>query len=240
MLKESGSGAPNAVAVSDLQLNSGTIALPTADTVASAVPEDQGSLTDMEMEESDVEVYQRTSRKRLATSTPRTYLSGPAWQQPYRKYIEERGEPLEKEFTGVSETVLRSLEEAEKTRGGPKGILGKVTTVTHKTFTQQMSDVLQDENTDRESEAGRAEYSQDLLECVRRVMIVEARIRGSSKTALNTRTLSKIPPGGLLGIKGVPGKSIPALAGLRIDQYSNAMYWQFAPYLEPVRCGLRF
>ena len=190
---------------------------------------------------SDLEVYQPTSRKRLATSTPRprTYPSGPAWQQPYCKYIEERGGPLEKEFTGVSETVLHSLEEAEKTWGGPKGILGKVTTVTHKTFTQQMSDVLQDDNADREREAGRAEYSQDLLECVRRVMIVEARIRESSKMALNTRTLSKIPPGGLLGVKGVHGESMPAMAGLRIDQYSNAMYWQFAPYLEPVRCGPR-
>ena len=237
MFKGPGSGAPNAVAVGDL--NSGTNAPPTADTVAGAVPEGQGSLTDMEMEESEVEVYPTTSRKRLATSTRRTCPSGPAWQQRYRKYIEERGETFEKQFTGISETVLRSLEEAQKTRGGPKGILGKLMTIAHNTFTQQIRDGLQDNNTDRESEAGQAEYSQDLLECVRRVMIVESRIQELSKTALKTRTLSNIPPGGLLGVRSVAGGGIPAMAELHIDQYSNAMYWQFAPYLEPVRCGPR-
>jgi hypothetical protein len=197
------------------------------------VPDGQGSIIDMETEESDIEVYPTTSRKQVATiSTHRIYPSGPGWQQPYRKHIEERGEPFEKEFTGISEAVLRSLEEAEKTRGGPKAILGKVMTIAHKIFTQQASDMLQDDNADWEREAGRAEYSQDLLECVRRVMIVEARTRESK-----TRTSSKILPGGLLGVRGVPGESIPAKEGLRIDQYSNAMYWQFAPYLESVRYG---
>jgi len=231
MLKEFGSGAPNAVVVSDL--NSGTITLSTADTVAGAVPESQGPLTDTEME-SEVEPMQRTSRKRLAPIAPQTNPSAPpSWTWPYRKYIEERGELLERQFTGVSETLLRRLEDAEKTRGGPKGILAKVTTIAHNTFSQQASDVFKDDNADG------AEYSQDILECIRRVMLVEARIRESSKTALKTRTLSEVPPGGLLGVMGAPGESIPAMAGLRIDQYSNAMYWQFAPYLEPVRCVSR-
>ena len=132
--------------------------------------------------------------------------------------------------------MLRSLEEAEKTRGGPKGILGKVVAIAHKVHMEQARDALEDDNTDRERQA---EYSQDLLECIRRVMIVEAKIQKSSKTAMKTRTLSKFPPGGLLGVRGVPGDGVPAMAELRIDQYTYAMYWQFAPYLEPVRCGPR-
>ena len=78
------------------------------------------------------------------------YCSGTAWQQPYHKHIEEWGKPFEKEFTGVSEVVLRSLEEAEKTWGGPKGILGKVVTIVHKVHTEQACDTLQDDNTDWE------------------------------------------------------------------------------------------
>ena len=229
-----GSGPLNAVAVSDP--NSGSR---TADPVEGAGPQGQGSLTNMETEESDVEVYPTTSRKRLAiststsTSTRRTHRPGPGWQQPYRKCIEERVEPLEREFTGTTETVRRDLEAAEKTRGGPKGILGKLIGIAHKIFVQKLGDGLQDDNANQE------EGSQDLLECICQVMIVEARIQESSKSALKTRTLSRIPPGGLLGVKGVPGESIPPMAGLCIDQYSNATYWQFAPYLESVRCDRR-
>jgi hypothetical protein len=82
------------------------------------------------------------------------------------------------------------------------------------------------------------------IECVR----IEARIRESSnpdslareKRKKSSHTLSHIPPGGALGIDDVPGESIPAMEGLRIEDYSNAIYWQFAPYLEPVRCGPRY
>ena len=53
-------------------------------------------------------------------------------------------------FTDVSETVLCSLEDAEKTWGGPKGILAKVTWIAHKAFYQQRSNVFMDD-TDQES-----------------------------------------------------------------------------------------
>src|SRR5258706_1409229 len=231
MLKEFGSGAPNTVIVSDLNL--GTIMLLTVDTVVGAVPESQGPLANMEMERK-VEPMQRTSQKQLAPIAPQTNPSAPpSWTWPYHKYIEEQGELLERQFTGVSETLLCHLEDAEKTCGDPKGILVKVTTIVHNTFSQQASDVLKDNNADG------AEYSQDILECICQVMLVEARIQESSKMALKTCTLSKVPPGGLLGVMGVPGKSIPAMAGLCIDQYSNAMYCQLVPYLEPVHCVSR-
>jgi hypothetical protein len=82
------------------------------------------------------------------------------------------------------------------------------------------------------------------------MMMVEARIQWSSKTksqagknwkkmAQKICTLTRTPPGGFLDRRGVPGESIPMMARLHIEQYSNAVYWQFAPYLEPVCCGLR-
>ena len=87
-------------------------------------------------------------------------------------------------------------------------------------------------------------------EYAHQMVIVDERIQESSnaeslagknqkKSSLKMRTLSKIPPGGLLDIKGVHDENIriPAMEGLRIEQYSNAMFWQFAPHLEPVCCG---
>jgi hypothetical protein len=85
------------------------------------------------------------------------------------------------------------------------------------------------------------EESPNLLECVRRVKIVDPAPQESSNARRLTRknpknTPSQTPPGGLLGRIGVPGERIPTMEGLHIKQYSNTMYWKFAPYLEHVRC----
>jgi len=50
-----------------------------------------------------------------------------------------------------------------------------------------------------------------------------------------TRNFDLIPPGGVLGTIGVPGEIIPARDHLRIEEYSNEVYWRFAPYLDSVR-----
>jgi hypothetical protein len=79
------------------------------------------------------------------------------------------------------------------------------------------------------------------------MMVLEARIRVSSTTKSQAgksqkktaHTLSKIPPGGLLDVVGVLEETIPTMAGLHIKQYSNALYWKYAPYLDPVHCGIR-
>jgi hypothetical protein len=239
----------------------GTIEIPTADSPAGAgerntvILEGQRLLDDAEMDDSDVELIPPIPRHRPARIVPQLKPSAITWLDRYRQYINDRVEPVDAPFTGVSETILRGLEDAEKTRGGPRGILAKVARLAQKTHLQIVSDLFKDKNTDQESEAEQQdgsgeEYSQDLLECIRRAMIVEARIRESSntksqagknqkKTALRTRTVSNIPPGGLLRTDSVPGESIPAMERLSIDQYSNATYWQFAPVLEPVGCGPR-
>jgi hypothetical protein len=259
-LEEPGDRAYSAVAVSDL--GPGTTTTPTTDSPAgvdqysTVVHEGQELLSTMEMEDSDTNEIPTCSRRRPAAIFPQSKPEvHSTWLDRCREYIEDCEEPLEKPFTGVSEALLRSLEDTEKTRGGPKGILAKVTRIAHDAYVQRVSSEFESEDTDQESGAerqdgGGEEVSQGVLECVCRMMMVEARIRRSSKTKSQAGknrkkmvqkicTLTRTPPGGLLDRRGVPGESIPAMAKLRIEQYSNATYWQFAPYLEPVHCGLR-
>ena len=239
-----GSRACNTVAVSDP--DPGTIALPTADSPAGVgeenlvEPEGQGQLSDAETEGSGVSKMPWSAPKLLAPIFPQLKPSAhPQWLERCRKYIEDCGKPLDKPFTGVSEKFQSRLEDAAKTRGGPKAILPKVAMITHDALVKKSSDVFKDDNMDGEEgqDGSDEENSPDLLECVRQMMVLEASIQESSKTALKGCILSEIPPGGILGRSGAPGKSIPAMAGLSIDEYSNATYWQFAPYLEHVRCG---
>jgi hypothetical protein len=78
-------------------------------------------------------------------------------------------------------------------------------------------------------------------------MVLEARIWVSSTTKSQAgkswkktaHTLSKIPPGGLLDVVGVLEETIPVMVRLHIKQYSNALYWKYMPYLDPVCCGIR-
>jgi len=49
-----------------------------------------------------------------------------------------------------------------------------------------------------------------------------------------THNFDLIPPGGVLGTIGVPGKIIPARDHLWIEEYFNEVYWQFVPYLDSV------
>lgn len=57
------------------------------------------------------------------------------------------------------------------------------------------------------------------------------------KSSLKMHPLTETPPGGFLDTIGALNEIIPAIGELRIKQYSNARYWQFAPHLEPVRRG---
>ena len=56
--------------------------------------------------------------------------------------------------------------------------------------------------------------------------------KGAQKVCI----LGSIPPGGMLNTKIRPGKSAPAMEHLDIQEFSNHMYWRFAPYLEEVCC----
>ncbi len=188
-------------------------------------------------------------RRPKAIVPPLKFSTYPSWFERCRKTIEDRGGPIDEPFTGVSEAVLCSLEAAEKTPGGSKRILAKVQAIGQNTLIRQVSNVFSDDDMDEAREAephdsSGEEHSQDLLECARWMMLIEARTQESSNTKSQATKIQKnmvptrIPPGGLLRTRNGPNESIPAMESLDIGQYSNDRYWQFRPHLDPVRYEL--
>lgn len=166
-----------------------------------ALPEGQAPHIDTEMEDSEIEEMPWSARGRPAAVIPQ--LRRPtraAWNERCRRYIEDRGESLYKPFTGVSDTILQSLQDAERTQGGPKYVLAKLQDVERKAYKEQVHRGLKStSDMDEESEVGRQdgsgeEDSQDLLECVRRVMNVEATIRRTSDTESQSVPGKEAPP----------------------------------------------
>jgi len=131
-------------------------------------------LDTMGPEDYDIEEITWPSQKPLPPVLPQ--LQPPTRDKWFeeRKTIEDRGETIHKPFTLVSNAVLRSLEDAEKTLGGPKGILAKVVRIAHKTSLEKTSSVFK--SADSANDTGE-DGSQDVLECVRRMMLLEARIQ---------------------------------------------------------------
>ena len=120
------------------------------------VPEGQGMLTMEELEDSDFDdiLFSLPKPKSLVARfpqpTPRHYIM---WLEQCCKTIEDRGEPLNKLFSDVSRVLLHTLEDAEKTRGGPKGILAKVSKLAQNAYVWQVSAVFRDCDKDQETGA---------------------------------------------------------------------------------------
>ena len=156
-----------------------------------------------------------------------------------RCFIENRDEALTVPFTQVSDAIHRSLENAEKAKGGPRKVLAKLREVANGQALQAVKDLF-----DSDVEEIPNGCDENLLECIRRVMMVEATIREASlegpmeKKGKRAHILTSIPPGGALNVKGEPGESTPAFDQLSIREYSNHAYWKFAPHLEAVRYTL--
>ena len=176
-------------------------------------------------------------RRAKPTSKPKP-THDPSLLADGRHLIERRNEALTVPFTQVSDAICRSLEDAEKTEGGPRRVLAKITSIAHQEAVKGVAAVF---NPDAEENP-----NENLLECIRRVMVLEAVIHKShSKGPMDKKgkgkvhELSPIPLRGTLKMKGGPGESIPAREQLDIQEYSNQAYWRFAPYLESVRCTLK-
>ena len=172
---------------------------PIARTAAAA--SDLGSVTSV-LGDSDLEEILCSPPRRPKAIVPQLeYSNHPPWFERHRKHIEDRGGPIDEPFTGVSEALLRSLEDTEKTGGGSKRILSKVKDIAHKAFVQQMANVLKGDNdTDPAQEVGQhdgsgEELSQDLLECTRRVMLIEARVQDRSISHCDAGALGQIGEG---------------------------------------------
>jgi len=175
------------------------------------------------------------------------------WISKGRAQILNRQEGLEVPVAKASEKVLRRLEEAEKTEGGPKDVLTELMIVGYRTYLQEVAKLFQeDEDSDSHEDSdspGDDEVSYDIIECARRVMVAEARVQEWSTaghttngapaapketTAIRTREPSVTPPGGHLIVNGPPDEDIPPRSALHADIYSNRLYWQYAPYLDTV------
>jgi hypothetical protein len=210
----------------------------------------------LETPESDLdEILQGPSRpKPRALQGPPRSSGEPAWLTRSRLHVANRPEPLTVPFSSVSEQDLQSLEEAENTKGGLKRVLAKVMEIAckaaHGTIHKRAVNLFESDNeeelSDSEGGSGDAPQSLTVLECTRRVMVLEERIKendmaqvkekGDKRNAIG----SIMPPGGVLNMKGVPGQTIPQQEGLDIGNYSNEAHWKYAPYLDPVRYVIEF
>jgi hypothetical protein len=209
-----------------------------------------------------------TSNTLTCDKTPAfTHLSKPRHQ--FRHITKYKLQAVQ--FPRVSKTILQSIEDAEKVKGGPKAILTKLMEIACSTFLSQIR-VITGENADSKSvenspDQADVEYSDDgisqnLLECICHVMVAEVKFKQSSvdvepssakvkpsnangqgkkkgkKGSPKIHSMSTIPPGGMLNMENAPSKTISAIETLKITEYSNQVYWKFAPHLDPVSCAL--
>ena len=77
------------------------------------------------------------------------------WNERCRRYIEDCGGSLYKLFTSISDMILQSLQDAERTQGGLKYILAKLQDIKHKAYKEQVHHGLKStSDMDEESEVG--------------------------------------------------------------------------------------
>jgi len=163
------------------------------------------------------------------------------WLARGRRKIAHRKEALTTPFSRVSDEVRKDLEKAEKTKGGLQRVLTALKGIGRKVANKEAISVFKSDNEGEEGGTA-GEASESVFECVRRILVTEAAIQQSmlkkkhkAKPIRQTRSFDLIPPGGVLGTIGVPGEIVPTRDHLRIHEYSNKVYWKFAPYLESVR-----
>jgi len=155
--------------------------------------------------------------------------------------ITHRKEALTTPFSRVSDEVQKDLEKAEKTKGGLQRVLTALKGIGRKVANKEAISVFKSDN--KGEEGGTAgEASESVLECVCRILVTEAAIQQSmlkkkhkAKPIRQMCNFGLIPPGGVLGTIGIPGEIVPTRDHLHIQEYSNKVYWKFAPYLESVR-----
>lgn len=97
---------------------------------------------------------------------------------------------LETPFAGVSETIQHRLDEAQKAQGDPNAMLETLDQIAYESWFKQRCDVFKersdvpkdnDMSTTEGSDGGK-KYSPDILECVRQITILKARVGESLNT----------------------------------------------------------
>ena len=169
--------------------------------VSQALPEGQAPHIDTEMEDSKIEEMPWSAQGWPATVIPQLRCPTCAvWNERCRRYIEDCGGSLYKLFTSISDMILQSLQDAERTQGGLKYILAKLQDIKHKAYKEQVHHGLKStSDMDEESEVGWQDRSgeedlQDLLECVCQVMNIEATIWWTLDTKSQSVPSKEAPP----------------------------------------------
>ena len=99
-----------------------------------------------------------------------------------RRLIESRNETLDVPFTKISDEIRRKLEDAEKTKGGPKKVLTQLLKIAK---TEALKDVAATFGSGDEENT-----NEDHLECICRVMVFEA-ITSESNAPMENDVTSK-------------------------------------------------
>ena len=146
----------------------------------------QASSTQDHSDSDDDIIYSRREQRVPTVPQPKP-PTRPTWQDRYRRYIEDRSEPLDRPIADASETILRSLDEAQKAQIEPIRILEKLEKIAHESWVKKISAVFKDDAnaTVRESEAEGSdgdEYAPDILECFRRITLLEAKVHKTPNT----------------------------------------------------------
>jgi hypothetical protein len=118
----------------------------------------------------DVFLVPPPSRAKLPLTSKPKPVHDPSLLAAGRRLIETRNEALTVPFTQVSDAIRHSLENAEKTKGGPKKVLAELMKIARQ---EAVNERMVDFNSDGE-ENPNGNHNENLLECIRCVMVVEA------------------------------------------------------------------
>jgi len=146
--------------------------------------------TDLTLEQasdSDIdtdEIYSVVVKRKTNTLPPQKLSDDPLWLLKEQANILNRQEGLDVPFPKVSDTTLRNLEKAEKTKGGPKNILRKLMDVGYKAHLDEVARLFKNDADDSGNPGD--EVLHDTLECARRVMVLQKRVQEQSTAKEHT------------------------------------------------------
>ena len=152
----------------------------------------------------------------------------PTWRDRYRRCIEDRLEPLEVPIADTSQKIRHSLDEAQKVRGDPRSILKKLHKIAYDSWVKKTSEVFEDgtDATVRESGVEGSdddECAPDILECIRQIILLEAKVQKTPSTERGTEDVDIDPVQGPVPAAGHKRGRQREKQGNVLLQYRNDM-----------------
>ena len=136
---------------------------------------DSSSLDDMFLQKPPPRVKLPSTSTSKPNNEPSRLAAG-------RRLIESRNEAIDVPFTQISDEIRRRLEDAEKTKGGPKKVLAQLLKIAN---TEALKEVAATFGSGDEENP-----NEDYLECIRRMMVLEA-ITSKSNAPMENDVIGK-------------------------------------------------